>query len=324
MGATRVDADGGSGRARAAAPVVVGVDGSVGSRVALRFAAKEAELRDTRLVVLMVQAGEAAYTPPGSAPGEGMSSLADLMTGAATRVAVKASPHIRLPHVTPRLRALVAKELGEQSERPVDLELWEGSTWRVLAERSGSAAMVVIGARGGGGFPGLRLGSVAQRVLSHSRCPVVVVRRWPIPESAGAAAPVVVGLDPWWDFSPAGAEMLAFAWEEARLRGVPLRALVAQPDTARSAGSPDEPTRIKELAVLAGLPLGEVEPVVAAGHAAHALFEASQEAALVVVGPGRSTAGGLQPGSVGRQLVDRAGCPVVVFEGGAQRVKAAA
>ena len=38
------------------------------------------------------------------------------------------------------------------------------------------ADLVVVGARGHGGFSGLHLGSVATQIVSHAPCPVLIVR----------------------------------------------------------------------------------------------------------------------------------------------------
>lgn len=59
-------------------------------------------------------------------------------------------------------------------------------------------------------------------------------------------------------------------------------------------------------------PAPPTELVLAKGRVAETLVVASQQATLVVVGPGRREFGALEPGSVGHQVVEHADAPVAV------------
>jgi nucleotide-binding universal stress UspA family protein len=64
-------------------------------------------------------------------------------------------------------------------ERNADLHvtrlLEEGHAWRVLGDLSATRGLVVVGARGRGGFASLLLGSVSRDVLCRALCPVLIV-----------------------------------------------------------------------------------------------------------------------------------------------------
>jgi nucleotide-binding universal stress UspA family protein len=90
------------------------------------------------------------------------------------------------------LRALVREELGAGADQ-VEVEAGRGPAAPVLlgAAARAEADMLVLGARGLGGFAGLLLGSVSQECVEHSPCPVVVLRG----EQGAPDGPIVIGLD---------------------------------------------------------------------------------------------------------------------------------
>ena len=52
----------------------------------------------------------------------------------------------------------------------------EGNAAKLLIDLSDDADLLMVGARGHGGFAGMLLGSVSQHVAAHAKCTVVVVR----------------------------------------------------------------------------------------------------------------------------------------------------
>ncbi|MDK1348831.1 universal stress protein [Streptomyces sp. 378] len=141
-------------------PVVLGVDGSAAGERAVDFAFAEAALRMAPLVALHAWTNWNAPLPEPQDPSE--------------------------PYANPP-GALAAEEerllfeglAGHQERHPdvaVEHRLVRGRTREALIEASRSAQLVVVGARGRGGFVGLLLGSVSQALLHHAHCPVAVVR----------------------------------------------------------------------------------------------------------------------------------------------------
>ena len=201
----------------------------------------------------------------------------------------------------------------------VEQQLIVGFPIPVLTAESERAQLVVIGDRGLGGVTGLLLGSVATALAAHAESPVVVVRG--DDEDPDPSAPIVVGVDG----SPVSEAALAFAFDAAAARGVPLVAVHTWWDVSVDpAMAPlldwdaierDERRLLAER--LAGwgekYPDVRVQRVVLRDRPAHALVEQSRGAQLVVVGSrGRGGFTGLLLGSVSHAVLQRAQCPVAV------------
>lgn len=138
--------------------VVVGVDGSAGADVALRWAAAEAGLRQARLAVVHT------WWTPVAVPPEG---LAIAPRDAAAFV----------EQTNHALREATERVLADVDPRPAEIELVpiEAPATGGLLQRAAGADLLVVGSRGRGGFAGLLLGSVSQQCAEHAPCPVAVV-----------------------------------------------------------------------------------------------------------------------------------------------------
>jgi nucleotide-binding universal stress UspA family protein len=133
--------------------ILVGVDGSEGANKALEFAAAEAALRGARLrLVCAWEIHEALYSGPAAISIDTFRLLAEKIV----QEAVAAAEHL---------------QPGVECEG----EAIEGHPAQVLLDAAESAALIVMGHRGRGGFTSLLLGSVSQHVVHHARRPVVIV-----------------------------------------------------------------------------------------------------------------------------------------------------
>jgi nucleotide-binding universal stress UspA family protein len=136
--------------------ITVGVDGSDNAHNALIWAMNEAAQRDVPLTVLTVHETIQSYWSrrPVTFPGD-----AD-----AVEQARKAAEETV---------AQVSKEIGQHPQ--VSVRAINGFAAQALIDASADADLVVVGTRGGGGFPHLNLGAVSSQVVHHAKCPVVVV-----------------------------------------------------------------------------------------------------------------------------------------------------
>ena len=138
--------------------IVVGVDGSEGSKRALEWAAVEARLRNGRLKLVY------AWRPP-----------ADLYGGPGwAGVDGETISELRL-FAERRLRQASAELSASLEGLEVERLVIEDAAAGALIAAAADAELLVVGTRGHGGFAGLLLGSVSQQCAQHSPCPVVIV-----------------------------------------------------------------------------------------------------------------------------------------------------
>jgi nucleotide-binding universal stress UspA family protein len=283
-------------------PVVVGVDGSSASKVAVDWAARDAALRGTTLKLVHV------LTPP----------------------AVMAFPEVPMPpgylqwqeeEGRTLLDAAVktVEEATKGARVEVTTEMVAGPSVPVLADLSTGAQMVVVGCRGRGAFARGLLGSISTGLAHHAKCPVAIIHDEDPLMPHPSQAPVVVGVDG----SPASDRAVAIAFEQASFRGVDLVAVHAWSDS----GVFEFPgVDWAQLQALGESTLGErlagwqerypdvlVRRVVVADRPAHQLLEQAESAQLLVVGShGRGGLSGMLLGSVSTSVIHSARMPVIV------------
>ncbi|MEW2248919.1 universal stress protein [Streptomyces sp. NPDC014776] len=136
--------------------VVVGVDGSPSSYAALRWADRHA-----RLIGGVVEAIHAWETPSEHSWSGGPAI----------------DPDFDLQQARERFAEELRAVFPEGRPARLTERLVEGDPSEVLIQASHGAEILVVGARGRGGFARAMLGSVSQRCAQHADCPVVVVRQ---------------------------------------------------------------------------------------------------------------------------------------------------
>jgi len=132
--------------------IVVGVDGSEPSKLALRWAAKLAAGLGAR-----VDAVAAWHSP---------SSLGYGYVPEDWRPDLDAEK---------QLTATVEEVFGDDRPEGMRMLTAEGNPAEVLIAESATAQMIIVGSRGHGGFVGMLIGSVSASAAEHAKCPVLVV-----------------------------------------------------------------------------------------------------------------------------------------------------
>jgi nucleotide-binding universal stress UspA family protein len=278
--------------------IVVGTDGSDGSRAPIRWAAREAQRRGAPLRLVHALDWEwhaARYNIGGEYLAEAHRHADELIAAA-----------------TEEIRAIAP-------DVPVESQALVGNPIPRLMEASADADLLVLGNRGRGGFTSLLLGSVSQRLALHASCPVVVVR------GHSETGPVAVGVDD----SPAADHVLEAAFSAAAGRGVGLAVIrtylpppplwLAGNVVATEVETPEQDAIERERLDHQLAPWREkypdvpVETMISHDSAAAVLVGVSKGAQLIVVGSrGHGALAGTFLGSTGMQLLHHAECPVLI------------
>ncbi|MFF5313287.1 universal stress protein [Streptomyces massasporeus] len=278
-------------------PIVVGVDPDPSKRLALAWAADEADRRALPLRLVHAQ----GVPTGGYRSGEARPSWEEwnqALHGLGDQVLKEAVGFV-------------------ESRRPlseVSTLLAEGEPAWVLRDEARSAALVVVGSRHLSRRQAMfSSASVVLPLTAHAPCPVAVV---PEPEHVTQQpAYFVVGVDG----SPHAAAAVDLAFQEAALRGAHLRALyVWHPPLL---GVLDEDAAVRECRrvlseTVAGRtathPEVELHHEVVRGHPVQVLTDASEHALGLVVGTrGHGGFTGMVLGSVSQGVLHHARCPVI-------------
>jgi nucleotide-binding universal stress UspA family protein len=134
--------------------IVVGVDGSENSLVALRWALDEAQR--SHATVQAVITWHYPYTGVGFVPYVDASGLDD-----GARLTLEEALGTACP--------------DDETRRSIERLVVQDSPAHALVEAAKGADLLVVGSRGRGGFTGLMLGSVSTQCVHHAPCAVVVV-----------------------------------------------------------------------------------------------------------------------------------------------------
>ncbi len=276
-----------------AAPIIVGVDGTIRGVEATRWAAHQAARRNTDLE--LIHAGYLNYFEP--LPDH--RKVADAALDEAYEAAEMVEPEL-------------AVKVVDALDRPA----------HYLLEQSEKATMVVIGTHPGNSISGAVFGSVAQTVAAHAMCPVAIIGE-PEPTRYAANGPVVVGVSN----HPGGLEALRFAFDEAAATGADLIAVRSWGDVDWGTGRLGYNTELFAewrrmegslldscLTDLESLyPQVKVERKLEGERADHALQRVAHTARLLVVGAHRRDDHWFSRlGPVPSWLLHRSPCPLVI------------
>jgi nucleotide-binding universal stress UspA family protein len=141
--------------------ILVAIDGSDASEMALDYAIEMAKAFSGSLTILTVQEPLTPAPPPTMPPAIVESYMKEVVV---------------------YYDSIIEKALNrvKESRRKIETKtkIAKGVAWERIVEecRSGGHDIVIIGSRGLGGWKGLFLGSVSKRVVEEAPCPVLIVK----------------------------------------------------------------------------------------------------------------------------------------------------
>ena len=284
--------------------ILVAVDGSAESDAAVRWAAREAELRELPITLAHVVVPVVTSWPVRSMQAE-----------------FNAWQEDNARQVLAQGQKMLRSTLGDSALPDVATEILRDYAVPALVGAAKKAEMIVVGSRGLGAVGRAILGSVSSGVVHHAKCPVAIVHVDEA-QSPDQSSPVLLGIDG----TRASEAATALAFDEASRRRVELVALHAWSDVGvfPALGMDwhkyeDEGHEILGER-LAGwqeqYPDVVVRRRIVCDRPARWLIEESQQAQLVIVGShGRGGFPGMLLGSVGSAVAQSAKAPVIVARG---------
>jgi nucleotide-binding universal stress UspA family protein len=280
--------------------IIVGMDQSDSAAAALRWAVREGDQRGWPVMALLAW-GHLDHHLLDDA--DGVDHLYDEETARKT------------------LDEAVARAVGAGVATTVETTVVHETPAEALIDAAAEASLLVVGARGMGGFKSLLLGSVSNKCVHRASCPVVVVRagadqapRWTERILVGVDGSDAANCALGWALDAARAHRIEtevevlYAWRSAAITSAAAPVVLAW-DPLQEAAQHTLGTAV-DAANTDGL---DVRRTLVFDAPAHAILDAAGDADLVVISSrGRGNVRGMLLGSVSQQVIHHAPCPVVV------------
>ncbi|WP_130865339.1 universal stress protein [Acidipropionibacterium timonense] len=282
--------------------VIAGVDGSEDGLRAARFAAGQAKVRGADLLILhavddaaVAGAWGVVYDPTA------LQEAGQVVVDEARAVAID----------------------GGLDESRVKGEVVLGNPAAILADRSATADLIVVGRRATSGLQRMFVGSTSVAVSGMATCPVMIISQAANPSPVGDKHRVAVAVGP----QSTGTKALCFGFQQAQLYESELVVVTVAPSMPAGATGGYKLTdesmkhvideadrRLSEVIgpLTAQFPTVSVSQKVLTGQPVDELVNLSAEVDELVVGMKKHPILGWTPGGVTRGIMAHARCPLAI------------